>query len=175
MNGPADYMNVFGLYYRLEEYSRASQLLEGWIKAGKVEDSEENWELVSVCYANLRRDDAVRKVLDESRRRFKTGNLDFQLAQYLWYDGKYKEGLEVATTAWNKGGLKKAGRTALFLATANFEQRQYDEAMKFFKIAKESGDVEKRDLDRVGRILAEAEEILKSRSTETGATPAANP
>ncbi len=175
MNQPSDYMNVFGLYYRLEEYSRASQLLESWIKSGKVEDNEDNWELVSVCFQNLRREDAVRKILDESRKRFKTGNLDFQLAQYLWYDGKYKEGLEVATTAWKKGGLKKPGRTALFLSTANFEQRKYDEAMKFFKIAKESGDVEKRDLDRVGRILAEAEEILQSRTPEAGATPAATP
>ena len=175
MNKQADYMNVFGLYYRLEEYSRASQLLESWIKSGKVEDNEDNWELVSVCFQNLRREDAVRKILDESRKRFKTGNLDFQLAQYLWYDGKYKDGLEVATTAWKKGGLKKPGRTALFLATANFEQRQYAEAMRFFKLAKESGDVEARDIERVGRILAEAEEILKTRAAEAGATPTATP
>jgi len=172
MNGPADYMNIFGLYYRLEEYSRASQLLESWIKSGKIEDNEDNWELVSVCFQNLGREDAVRTILDSARKRFKTGNLDFQLAQYLWYDGKYKEGLAAATVAWTKGGLKKAGRTALFLATANFEQRNYDLALEFFEIAKKSGDVEKADLDRVGRILEEAVKIIRDRNAEAGATPA---
>lgn len=166
MNSPSDYMNVFGLYYRLEEYSRASQLLESWIKSGKVEDSEDNWELVSVCYQNLRREDAVRKILDESRRRFKTGNLDFQLAQYLWYDGKYKDGLAAATAAWKKGGLKKPGKVALFLATANFEQRNYELALEFFETAKKSGDCDKNELDRVERILREAVETIRNRTAE---------
>ncbi len=71
MNSPSDYMNIFSLYYRLEEYSRASQLLESWIKSGKVEDSEDNWENVSVCFQNLRREDAVRAAAerDADRRR----------------------------------------------------------------------------------------------------------
>jgi len=169
MNSRSDYMNVFGLYYRLEEYSRASELLESWIKTGKVDDSEENWELVSVCFANLRRDDAVRTVLNESRTRFKTGNLDFQYAQYLWYDGKYKDGLAAATDAWKKGGLKKPGKTALFLATANFEQRNIDLALEFFDKAKKSGDCEKTELDRVERILHEA---IEARNAEANsATP----
>jgi len=172
MNGPADYMNVFGLYYRLEEYSRASELLESWIKAGKVEDSEENWELVSVCYANLRRDDAVRKVLDESRKRFKTGNLDFQYAQYLWYDGKYKDGLVAATDAWKKGGLKKAGKTALFLSTANFEQGNKELALKFYEIAKNSGDCDKSEIERVERIL---HELLEAAKNGTAAATASTP
>lgn len=167
MNSPSDYMNVFGLYYRLEEYSRASELLESWIRSSKVEDSEENWELVSVCYANLRRDDAVRTVLNESRKRFKTGNLDFQYAQYLWYDGKYKDGLAAATDAWKKGGLKKAGKTALFLATANFEQRNIDLALEFFDKAKKSGDCDKTELERVERILHEVIE-----ASNAGANPA---
>ncbi len=171
-NQPADYMNVFGLYYRLEEFSRASQLLESWIKSGKVEDNEDNWELVSVCMQNLRREDAVRTILDSARKRFKTGNLDYQLAQYLWYDGKYKEGLAVATTAWKKGGLKKPGKAALFLATANFEQRNYELALEFFGIAEKSSDNDKRDLDRVRKILQEAVEIIRSRTPE-GAAPAA--
>lgn len=169
MNSRSDYMNVFGLYYRLEEYSRASELLESWIKSGKVDDSEENWELVSVCFANLRRDDAVRTVLNESRTRFKTGNLDFQYAQYLWYDGKYKDGLAAATEAWKKGGLKKAGKTALFLATANFEQRNIDLALQFFDKAKKSGDCDKTELERVERILHEA---IEARNAEANpATP----
>ncbi len=172
-NQPADYMNIFGLYYRLEEYSRASQLLESWIKSGKVEDNEDNWELVSVCMQNLRREDAVRKILDESRKRFKTGNLDYQLAQYLWYDGKYKEGLAVATTAWKKGGLKRPGRAALFLATANFEQRNYELALEFFGIAEKSSDNDKRDLDRVRKILQEAVDIIRSRTPEAETAPAA--
>ncbi len=171
-NSPADYMNVFGLYYRLEEYSRASQLLESWIKEGKVEDNEDNWELVSVCMQNLRREDAVRKILDDARKRFKTGNLDFQLAQYLWYDGKYKEGLEVASTAWKKGGLKKPGRAALFLATANFEQRNFKVAIEFFEKAQKSGDVEKPELERVGRILKEAYDELAPKTEETPAAAA---
>ncbi|MFT3830965.1 MAG: hypothetical protein QM691_14775 [Opitutaceae bacterium] len=166
-SSPADYMNVFGLYYRLEEYSRASQLLESWIKEGKVEDSEENWDLVAVCMQNLRREDAVRQIYESARKRFKTGNLDFTLAQYLWYDGKYKEGHEMATNAWKKGGLKKPGRAALFLATANFEQRNYEKSLEFFEIAKRSGDVEKPELDRVGKIINEAVEIIKNRTAET--------
>jgi tetratricopeptide (TPR) repeat protein len=172
-NSQADYMNVFGLYYRLEEYSRASQLLESWIKEGKVEDSEDNWELVSVCMQNLRREDAVRSILDSARKRFKTGNLDFQLAQYLWYDGKYKDGLQAATLAWKKGGLKKPGKAALFLSTANFEQRNYELALEFFEIAKKSGDVEKPELDRVGRIINEAVEIIRNRTAESQAPAAA--
>ena len=173
MNGQSDYLNIFGLYYRMEEYSRASQLLESWIKSGKVEDSEDNWELVSVCFQNLRREDAVRTILDSARKRFKTGNLDYQLAQYLWYDGKYKEGLEAAELAWKKGGLKKPGKTALFLSTANFEQRNYERSLEFLAIAEKSPDNEPREIERVKRIVNEAVEIIRNRSTEAAATPAA--
>lgn len=156
MNAPSDYNNIFSLYYRIEEYSRASQLLESWILSGKVPDSEENWENVSVCYANLRRDDHVRTILDSARKRFKTGNLDFLLAQYLWYDGKYKEGLEMAESAWKKGGIKKPGKLAVFLATSNYVQRNPELAKKYFEIAVKSGDVDKHELERVGKMLKEA-------------------
>lgn len=169
MNSPSDYMNIFSLYYRLEEYSRASQLLESWIKSGKVEDTEDNWENVSVCFQNLRREDAVRAILDSARKRFKTGNLDFQLAQFLWYDGKYKEGLEAAELAWKKGGLKRAGKTALFLATANFEQRNFERALEFFELAKKSGEIDAAELGRVERILREAVDIIKERESASAA------
>ncbi len=165
MNSPADYLNVFGLYYRLEEFSRASELLRSWIETGKVEDSEDNWELVSVCYQNLGREDAVRKILNEARQRFKTGNLDFMLAQYLWYDGKYKEGMEMADGAWKKGGLRKPGKVAIFLATANCEQRNWERAKMFLEIARKSSDVEPSEIKRV-------EGFLPKEETETAEAPA---
>ena len=172
MNSPADYMNIFGLYYRLEEYSRAAELLEGWIKTGKVEDTEDNWDLVGACFSNLRREDRVRAVFEGARKRFKTGNLDFQLAQFLWYDGKYKEGLEAAELAWKKAGLKRPGRVALFLATANFEQRDFKRAAMFLKTAIDSGQVEKKESDRVANIINQALEIENSRTPQPAATPA---
>ncbi len=158
MNTANDYLNVFGLYCRLEEFSRAAQLLEGWITSGKVPSTEDNWENVSSCYANLRRDDQVRAILDKSRKQFKTGSLDYMLAQYLWYDGKYKEGLEAAELAWKKGGMKKAGKAALFLATANFEQRNFERAKMFFGLAEKSGDVSATDLDRARKFVMQDQE-----------------
>ncbi|HLP03007.1 MAG TPA: hypothetical protein VK163_13345 [Opitutaceae bacterium] len=169
-NKPEDYRNVFNLYYTLDEFSRASQLLESWIKEGKVEDSEENWDLVAYCMQNLRREDAVREIYEGARKRFKTGNLDFALAQYLWYDGKYKDGYEVAMTAWKKGGLKKPGRAALFLSTASFEQQKFKEAIEFFEIAEKSGDVEKPELDRVRRIIKGAYDELAPKPEAPAAT-----
>ena len=166
---PSDYLNIFGLYYRLDEFSRAAELLEGWITSGKVPDTEDNWDLVGACFSNLRREDKVRVVFDIARKHFKTGNLDFQLAQFLWYDGKYKEGLEAATDAWKKGGLKKPGKVALFLATASFEQRDFKAADSYLKKARASGDVEARDLDRVSGMITQALEIEASRAPQPAA------
>jgi cytochrome c-type biogenesis protein CcmH/NrfG len=161
---PSDYLNIFGLYYRLDEFSRAAALMENWINTGKVADTEDNWDLVGACFSNLRREDRVRAVFDTARKHFKTGNLDFQLAQFLWYDGKYKEGLEAATEAWKKGGLKKPGRVALFLATASFEQRDFKAANDFLTKAKASGEVDARDTERVSKMIAQALEIEASRT-----------
>ena len=84
-----------------------------------------------------------------------------------------RAGLEAAELAWKKGGLKKPGKTALFLSTANFEQRNYERALEFLAIAEKSPDNEPREIERVKRIVNEAVEIIRNRSTEAAATQAA--
>lgn len=126
MNGQKDYMILFGLYYNLGEYGRAAQNLQEWLRTGKVENVEENWEHLSYCYQLLRREDMVVKVLEEGSEKFPTGNLSFALANYYWYDGKYEKAIEAGLKAWKKGGLKFPGKASMFLAQAYNEVRNLD-------------------------------------------------
>jgi hypothetical protein len=166
MTGPADYTNMFNLYFQMGEFSQAGLLLKAWIQEGKVPDNEENWERVSYCMQELRRDDAVRSILDTARSRFKTGNLDFQLAQYLWYDGKYKEGLAAAELAWKKGSLSRPGTAALFLATAYLERHDLESSAKYLDLASNNKDVKASDIVKIRGYLDSA--IAQDKATIGG-------
>lgn len=142
MNTPKDYMTLFGLYYNMGEFGRAAEYLQDWLRTGKVENTEENWELLSYCYQLLRREDSVVKVLEAGSDKFPSGNLSFALANYYWYDGKYEKAIEAGLKAWKKGSLKTPGKVTIFLAQAYNEVRTLDpkyeltkkwaeEAMKF--------------------------------------------
>ena len=171
MTEPAAYTNLFNLYYMIGEYSRAAELLSSWIKTGKVESTEDAWDHVASCLQTLHREDDARKVLDEGRKKFKGGNLDFELAQYLYYDGKYPEGLKVALEAWKKGGLTKPGQVALFLAKAYNMQRDMEPAYNYLQEATKAGGTDKADLERTTKMISSGYKEWKEH--QTPATPEA--
>jgi len=171
MTEPAAYTNLFNLYYMIGEHSRAAELLAAWLKSGKVENTEDAWDRIASCFQTLHREDDARRVLDEGRKQFKSGNLDYELAQYLWYDGKYPEGLAAAVTAWKKGSLAKPGNVALFLAKAYNMQRDMEPAYNFLQEAIKAGGTEKADLERTTKSVTSGYNEWKQR--QTPATPEA--
>lgn len=158
MSSPKEYMSLFGLYYNLAEYGRAAESLTEWLDTGKVENTEENWELLSYCYQLLRREDSVVKVLEKGSSKFSTGNLSFSLASYYWYDGKYEKAIDAGLKAWEKGKLKNTARAAMFLAQAFNEVRprdpDYVETRKWAEEAKKFPENQK-EADRILRYIDE--------------------
>jgi tetratricopeptide (TPR) repeat protein len=129
LNEPAQNYNLVGIYYNLREYDQAAQLLEAWIRDGRVPGDQKNWELLATCYQQLHKEDKAIATLKEATTHFpKAGNLEQQIGQLYYSQDKFEEALQHLTLALKKG-LDKPAPTYMFVAYLGFEMKRLDEAL----------------------------------------------
>jgi len=169
MNTPKDNLNIIGMYFNLEQYGKAGDLLSDGLKSGQVENIRTNWELLSSTYVQAGREDLAVKTLEKATDLFPTeGQLEFTLGQMHYGAGRLEEAVTHLERAVNKGNLKKPGETYLFLGFASYELQRYDEAGKWVGIAAKQPDVKPESVARLSRAVADAikeREALKSTKT----------
>jgi len=161
MNTPKDSLNLIGMYFNLEQYGKASELLTEGLKTNKVENSRANWELLSQAYQQGGHEDLAIKTLDQAASLFPTeGQLDLSIAQLHYGAGRSPEALVYLERAVTKGNLKKPGAAYLFLAFTAYELQKYEDAAKWADAAGQQADTKPEDAKRLKRA---AQEALKDR------------
>ncbi len=163
MNAPKDHYNLVGIYFNIQQYEKASELLEAGLKNGTIESDPKNWELLALSYQQLQRPLKGIEALKAGTKAFpKSGQLEYQIAvQYTQLD-KHEEALTHLQSAIAKGNLTKPYQAYLALAYAAYSLRKYDialeaatKATEFPEGAKDGGNMKKA-----------LEDILKDRETK---------
>ncbi|HET7534817.1 MAG TPA: hypothetical protein VFJ90_00085 [Candidatus Didemnitutus sp.] len=130
MNSPKDNYNLVGIHFNLNQYERATELLEKGLKDGGIEADEKNWELLAYCYQQLHQDLKAIDALQRATKAFpKSGQLEFLIAQNYYQLEKNADALKHAQAAVQKGGGNKPASTLLFLAYVAYEQKNFDVAL----------------------------------------------
>lgn len=130
MSTPKDNYNLVGIHFNLNQYERATELLEKGLKDGSIESDQKNWELLAYCYQQLNRDFKAIDALIRATKVFpQSGQLEYLIAQNYYQIEKMPEALKHAELSVQKGGGNKPASTLLFLAYIAYEQKKYDVAL----------------------------------------------
>jgi len=157
MNTPKDSLNLIGMYFNLEQYGKASELLDEGLKDNKVENSRTNWELLSQAYQQGGHEDLAIKTLVKAADLFPTeGQLDLSIAQLHYGAGHNTDTLFYLERAVTKGNLKKPGAAYLFLGFTAYELQKYEDAAKWAEVASQQTDIKPDDAKRLKRAALEA-------------------
>jgi len=157
MNTPKDCLNLIGMYFNLDQFAKASELLADGIKAGKIDNSRANWELLSLAYQQGGHEDLAIKSLSQAADLFPTeGQLDLSIAQMHYGAGRNADALVHLERAVTKGNLKKPGAAYLFLGFTAYELQKFDDAAKWADVALQQTDVKPDDAKRLKRAALDA-------------------
>lgn len=157
LNTPRDNLNLIGMYFNIEQFGKAGDLLAAGLKSGSVESTRGNWEMLSLAHQQNGRDDLALDTLKKAADLFPTeGQLELSIAQMYYGTGKTQDAFEHLDRAVTKGNLKKPGGTYLFLGLVAYELQNYEKAVKCAELAAKDPEVKPEDAARLGRAASEA-------------------
>ncbi|MBK9989301.1 MAG: hypothetical protein IPP19_00830 [Verrucomicrobia bacterium] len=124
-----DNFMLAGLYYNIQQYEFAAELLEKGLRNGKIDPDQKNWELLAASYQQMSKDARAIEVFKEAIKLFpKSANLELQVGQILYNTDKHPEAYIHLQAAVSKG-LDKPGQTLLLISYLALEMKRLDEAL----------------------------------------------
>jgi hypothetical protein len=157
LSSPPENYTLVALYFSIQQYARAAELLEAGLKSGAIENQKRNWELLSNAYQQMKHDVRAIDALKRATLAFpQDGQLDFLLGQLYYAQGRVNDAYTHALAASNKGQLEKPGQTFLYLAYLGYELGKLDEAVRWTDQAAQHADVKSSDLAPIKRAITDA-------------------
>lgn len=148
MSEPRDNYNLVGIYFNIQHFDQAIEILERGLRNGGIENIQRNWELLASSYQQLNRDFKAIEALKEGATQFpEAGQLEFQIANIYYALNNLPESLSHAQAALRKGNLTRISQVQSFAAYVAFELRQYDLALQLAEEA--AKDPEAREAERL--------------------------
>ncbi len=165
MNATKDNINLISIYFNLQQYEKAAELLETGLKNGKVENDQKNWELLAFSYQQMERPLKGIEALKSATKAFPTsGQLEFMIAQNYHGLDQPEAALPHAQAAVAKGNLTKPHQAYMFLAYIAFELKKFDIALESAKKAAELPDGAKDPQTK--NMIKAIEETIKDREAK---------
>jgi len=164
MNTPRDNFSLVGIYFNIQQYDRAIELLEKGLRSGAIENTQRNWELLASSYQQLKREFKAIEALKEGMTHFpNAGGLELQVANIYYSIDKLQESLTHTLAALRKGNLDSPAQAQSFGAYVAFELKQFDLALKLAEEAAKSPNARdaERLLNHIRTTIAERDQALE--------------
>jgi tetratricopeptide (TPR) repeat protein len=113
----------------------AGRVLEESLGAGKLQDTPDNWRLLSEAWVNARERGKARKPLEQAAAGAATGELYLQLAQIQIEREEWSAARESLNHAIQKGKLADPGGAQLLLGVASVSDEHWEQARAAFQAA----------------------------------------
>ncbi|HEY9250155.1 MAG TPA: hypothetical protein VIO38_13530, partial [Rariglobus sp.] len=156
LNSPKENYAVVALCFTLQQFDRAISLLEAGLKAGTIESSRRNWELLASAYQQTHDDTRALATLGRAVERFpREAGLDYAMGQLCYSLNRTAEAYDHLVRAVSKDNLERPGQTHLFLAYVAFELQRYEAAAKWIEAGAAFPDAKPDDLERLRRAVAD--------------------
>lgn len=130
MKTPKDNYSLFGMYFNVGQFGRATEVLHSGLRDGSIESTQNNWELLASSYQQVDKPFAAIEALTEGAKKFpKSGQLDHQIATIYYAMNRPQDAYKHAKDALGKGGLDKPGTAHAFMAYVAWELGKLKEAL----------------------------------------------
>jgi tetratricopeptide (TPR) repeat protein len=156
LTSPKENYNLVTIYFTINQYDRACDLLERGLKTGAIESTRQNWEVLAYSYQQVHKDVKAVEILEEAAKAFpKVGQLEYEIAQVYFGIDKTKEALAHIKLCVAKGGTEKPQVAWLLYAYLALDLKVYDEALKAAEEAAKYPEAEKEARKMIEAIKAE--------------------
>jgi hypothetical protein len=131
MKSNKDNFNLVTMYFSVNEYGKATDLLSAGLKSRHIDSTKKNWQVLSYAYQQVNEPQkAIQALLDAEADFPSEGDLDLDIAQvYSQSLDDSANAYKYALAAVTKGNLEKPYNAYQFLAYEAYEQEKFPEAM----------------------------------------------
>lgn len=161
---------LVGLYFNIQKFGKATELLYKGLSEGSIESDQKKWELLAYSYQQINREFQAIDVLKEASKIYPTaGQLDNQIAQIYYSLDKAKDTYRHLNLALAKGNLTRAGDLYYFKAYICFELLKYEEALVAIDKSAEVAEKPNPQLPRLRAAIVAAiaeRKAVKAQATE---------
>ena len=162
MNEQKDNFNRVGIYFNIQQFEKATELLYNGLKDGSIENTQKNWELLAYSYQQIHQEEKAIKCLGEATKLYPDkGQLYFQIAQNYYNIEQPIKALEACQKALTIGSLEKPYMVYSFAAYMAFELRKFDDALVLINKALEFPESKKDS--QLNRLKSATEDSIKER------------
>jgi len=124
-----DNFMLAGLYYNIQQYAFAADLLEKGLRNGKIDPEQKNWELLAACYQQMNKEARAVEIFLEAIKLFpKSPNLELQVGQIFYNNDKHAEAYKHFQAAVSKG-LEHPGQTLILISYIALEDKRLEDAL----------------------------------------------
>lgn len=157
LSSPAENYTLVALYFSIQQFGRAAELLEKGLKDGSLENQKKNWELLSNAYQQMKQDARAIDALKRATAIFpQDGQIEFLMGQLYYAQGRVDDAYTHSLNASNKGQLDKPGQTFLYLAYLGYELGKLEDAARWTDQAAQHNDVKSSELAPIKRAITDA-------------------
>lgn len=132
------------LLMQAEAGYKAARVLEQGLEADLVDKTEQNYRLLSQAWQMAAEFEKAIPPLKLAAASAQDGELHARLANSYLNLNRYEECVDAATTALNKGGLRRPAIASELKGMCLFELEKFEDSKRAFRDAAKSKDVEKR-------------------------------
>lgn len=162
MSEQKDNFNRIGIYFNIQQFEKATELLYSGLKDGGIENTQKNWELLAYSYQQIKQEEKAIKCLTEASKLYPDkGQLYFQIAQNYYNMDQAGKALDACKKALEIGSLEKPYMVNSFAAYMAFELRRFDDALVYINKALEFPE-SKKDT-QLTRLKQATEDSIKER------------
>jgi Flp pilus assembly protein TadD len=130
MTTPKDNFNLVGIYFNVQQYGKAIELLERGLRSGTIDPEQKNWELLAYSYQQVKQETKAVEIFREAAALFPTSaQLEYLTAQACYALDRPAEAYTHAQRCLEKGGTDRPHVAHLFLAYLALELKHYDVAL----------------------------------------------
>lgn len=131
MKTPKDNYSLFGMYFNVAQFGRATEILHAGLRDGSIEPEQKNWELLASSYQQVDKPFAAIEALAEGSKKFpRSGQLDYQIATIYYSLNKPEESFKHLQVALSRGNLERPGTAYGFMAYVSYELAKWPEALE---------------------------------------------
>jgi tetratricopeptide (TPR) repeat protein len=172
----SEVLNLAYMYLGQEIPYKAGKIIEDGMNKDLIKKDPKNMETLANAWAQANEHKKAIPTLEKAASLSDKGLLYARLAGVHFDAGDFAKAVEAAKKADEKGGLKRADNNLMLMGMANFNIKNYEDALQSFRRAKKSKDsfADARkweaytlsELERI-RALEESEFTLAEKTKET--------
>ena len=124
-----DNFMLAGLYYNIQQYAFAADLLEKGLREGKIDSEQKNWELLAASYQQMSKEDRAIEIFHQAIKLFpKSPNIELQVGQIYYNNDKRADAYKHFLAAVNKG-LEHPSQTLVLISYLALEDKRLEDAL----------------------------------------------